>query len=134
MKIFVLGILLLGLSCNSTKKTMTMEEAMTELSGVFTIDQLGGKNVSDQSMTLSLDPETAAMQGSSSCNKLFGTYYAEGDTVSFTGIGSTKMYCEGKMDTEKDFMQALQAANKFKLNGNKVTLLKDNTVLLTLTK
>jgi heat shock protein HslJ len=134
MKIFALSILLLGLSCNSTKKTMTMEEAMTELSGVFTINELGGKNVSDQSMTLSLDPETAAMQGASSCNKLFGKYYAEGDSVSFTGMGSTKMYCEGKMDTEKDYMQALQAVNKFKIKGSTIQLLKDSTVLLTISK
>lgn len=133
MKILVAFIVLFGLSCNGNK-SLSKQEAMTELAGIYNVVQMGSKDVSGESMTLKFDPETAALGGSSSCNKIFGNYSAEGDTLSFSPMGATKMYCEGKMEAEKDFMQALQAVNKYRFKGDKLELLQDNTVLLTLSK
>ncbi|MEP2936334.1 MAG: META domain-containing protein [Gilvibacter sp.] len=133
MKIFAICMLLFGLSCNGSKN-LTKQEAMTELAGIYNVTAMGSENVSGSSMTLKFDPETAAVGGSSSCNKIFGSYSAEGETMSFSAMGMTKMYCEGKMQMEKDFMQALQAVNKYRIKGDQIELLQDKTVLLTLSK
>ena len=133
MKILAAFIVLFGLSCNGYKN-VSKEEAMTELAGIYNVVNMGSKDVSGESMVLKFDPETAAVGGSSSCNKIFGSYTAQGDSLSFSAMGATKMYCDGKMQAEKDFMQALQAVNKYRIKGDQIQLLQDNTVLLTLSK
>ena len=128
-------LLLIGLltSCNGAKK-ISQQDAMAELAGEYQVISLGTQDMTGQSMSLKFDPETMAIGGSSSCNKIFGTYTAEGNTISLSSMGMTKMYCQGKMEVEKDYMQALQAVNKYRLNGAQLQLLNNQTVLITLTQ
>ncbi len=133
MKILATFILLFGLSCNGSKD-ISKQDAMAELGGTYNIVAMGSDDMSGKSMTLVFDPATSGISGSSSCNKLFGSYSAEGETLSFSKIGMTKMYCDGKMDVEQSFLQAMQAVNNYNFNGDQVQLRNDDIVLLTLSK
>ena len=57
------------------------------------------------------------------CNQMFTTaeFYKNG-TVKFSDVGSTMMYCEGKMQLESDFGKDLPKLTKYKIDGHQLTL------------
>ena len=61
--------------------------------------------------------------GSGGCNRMFGTYTLNGDALSFSGVGATKMACPGAMDTENAFLPALARVVKWRLSGQHLELL-----------
>lgn len=74
------------------------------------------------------------ISGFGGCNKLMGTVKMDGSSMSFPGLGSSKMFCEKTQDLENSFMTALRATNSFKLDGDKLTLLDKSKELATLVK
>jgi heat shock protein HslJ len=61
--------------------------------------------------------------GSGGCNRMFGTYTLNGDALSFSGVGSTKMACPGAMETENAFLPALARVAKWRSSGQQLELL-----------
>ena len=62
------------------------------------------------------------VQGNGGCNSFFGTYKLEaGNHISISGIGNTLMACP-EMETEAQFLKAIQAANSYVLKGDTLTL------------
>lgn len=51
--------------------------------------------------------EDGTLQGTTDCNTFFGTFTANTNTISFTNIGASMMYCEGSQ--ESIFIQAIQS-------------------------
>lgn len=45
------------------------------------------------------------------CNRMFGSYIAENGTITFSGIGMTKMYCNGSQ--EMDFLALLENSSGY---------------------
>ncbi len=74
------------------------------------------------------------LSGFGGCNKLMGTVKIDGSSISFPGLGSSKMFCEKTQPLETAFMTALRSSNSFKLDGNKLTLLDKSKELATLLK
>jgi heat shock protein HslJ len=74
------------------------------------------------------------ISGFGGCNKLMGTVKMDGSSISFPGLGSSKMFCEKTQALENSFMTALRATNSFKLDGDKLTLLDKSKELATLVK
>lgn len=60
--------------------------------------------------------------GSGGCNRITGTYSVEKQTIHFGPMASTMMACPSGMDTEKDFLQALDQAHTWKIQGNELEL------------
>jgi heat shock protein HslJ len=52
------------------------------------------------------------------------------NTLNFSQMGSTKMYCEGSIET--DFMQNLQKVNTYKITKKYLYLYKDSELLMVL--
>jgi heat shock protein HslJ len=52
-----------------------------------------------------------------------GSYTLEGTNLSFSGIGSTKKYCEGIQPTENAVKEMLGKVDSFKLDGTQLRLL-----------
>ncbi|MCB9419172.1 MAG: META domain-containing protein [Ardenticatenaceae bacterium] len=50
------------------------------------------------------------VNGSASCNSYFGSYTLDGGNLLTDPVGSTEIWCEGLMDQESAFLQALQSA------------------------
>ncbi len=78
-------------------------------------------------LTLSADNKVAGFAG---CNRYFGSYTKKDADLSFSGLGSTKMYCQEKMEAEDAFLKAMSEVNRFELTADKLTLQKDESVLM----
>ena len=57
------------------------------------------------------------------CNKMFlKAEFFQGGKVKFSDVGSTMMYCEGKMKLEDDFAKALPTMTQYSIKGHEMTL------------
>jgi heat shock protein HslJ len=87
---------------------------------------LDGKNVEispdQQKITIQFQPD-GKMNGTGGCNSFGSSYKAGKDgTMTFEPIVSTMMACEGTMDTETVYYNALSKVTKFHFDGMKLTL------------
>ncbi|UFH55723.1 META domain-containing protein [Spirosoma sp. KNUC1025] len=79
--------------------------------------------------SLQLAPEGNKLTGSTSCNRMFGTYTLSGnEKIQFSGIGSTRMACPD-MSTETAFLKALEATNSYGISGKELLLKNDRNVV-----
>lgn len=61
--------------------------------------------------------------GTVGCNSFGGEYKLSGNQVTFSGIYSTLMFCEGTMNQETVFLNILSEQTlNFEVNGNQLTL------------
>src|SRR5215213_3473245 len=65
--------------------------------------------------------------GSTGCNSYSGTYQVRGDNISFSRLVSTRRACldQNANEQEQRFLSALEAANRFRLSSNRLTILSD---------
>lgn len=68
-------------------------------------------------------PERGKLAGKSSCNRFFGTVEITGDSVLLRPMGSTQMACpEPLMVQERQYLNAVAAAQRYTLDGDVLTL------------
>jgi heat shock protein HslJ len=84
----------------------------------------------EKPITLNFNPEKHAIAGFAGCNQYFGTYTSNKSTVSFQGIGSTRMFCQETMATEMKFLTALEQVESFKIEDDALLLLADDKIIL----
>jgi heat shock protein HslJ len=71
--------------------------------------------------TLAFDTERAS--GFAGCNRWFATVTRNGDALSFSGIGLTRMMCSPPaMEAERDFVAALEGTASAHIEGEQLTL------------
>lgn len=63
------------------------------------------------------------LKGFAGCNQLMGNYSTHGNELSFSGLAATRKACSVGMQTEGEFIQALNAARHFSINEHALTLL-----------
>jgi heat shock protein HslJ len=78
-----------------------------------------------------LQMDTGRLKGFAGCNNYFGAYTTHQSSITFTGIGSTKMFCQEGMVTENKLFQALNNTTHYRITGTKLELLKNDEVLAT---
>lgn len=133
-----LGILLSANKCNNAESAGLT--SMADLKSTkWLLTELAGKAVSlpdGAQAFLMMDPDQNRLNGSGGCNDLFADMNLDGSNLSFDGLGSTKKMCEGIMDTERGFMDALRNTTSFDLaKSGKLSLLgKGGEVLAKLSK
>ena len=67
--------------------------------------------------------ENGEVSGSSGCNRFFGPYEADGDSISIGPLGSTLIACpEPVMEQEFGFLSSLQSASTFEILVDRLTL------------
>jgi len=71
--------------------------------------------------------EDGRASGSTGCNMYSGTYQVRGDTLSFSRLISTRRACldQNANSQEQRFISGLEAANRFRLVGDRLTILSD---------
>ncbi|MGH3045095.1 MAG: META domain-containing protein [Gaiellaceae bacterium] len=75
--------------------------------------------------------EDGTASGSSGCNQWGGSYTFDGDTVELGEIAMTSMGCPPPADeVERAYMEALQQANRWRLEDEELVLLDDDAELL----
>jgi len=87
----------------------------------WTAVELNGKPVEGPT----LDYTTDKVSGTGGCNRFNGPIVIEDDAVQIGPLVSTKMMCEGKVETESQYFAALEAARSFVLD-NGMLVLKDD--------
>lgn len=130
--ITIILIVVLTTACNGTKgASKNSSDLGSELNGSYTLVSMNGEDMTGNSMELSFNAAEKSVSGSSACNKLFGSFSLDGEQLSISGVGATKMYCDGKMDLEKEFLQGLQVANAIEFQGDQIMLKNNEAVLMT---
>ncbi|WP_440874533.1 META domain-containing protein [Thalassotalea sp. PLHSN55] len=82
--------------------------------------------------SINFDEQKNTVSGNSGCNRFFGGYIIDGQTLEFAPLASTKMLCQGHANLEMDFLKALSQVNTYKISSGQLLLLGENQqVLLT---
>jgi putative lipoprotein len=98
------------------------------------VTRLNGKDVAanenQHAPYIVLGSSEHRVSGSGGCNRINGTYTVDKQTIHFGPMASTMMACPTGMDTEKDFMEALDAARKWSIRGDELELYGEDGNLL----
>jgi heat shock protein HslJ len=123
-------------SCNSTKETVVISpENIEKLSGTYFISQIEGYSTISEELSITFEDATNKVTGFAGCNTFFGTYNLDNQSITFQAIAMTKKYCQMEVNNlENQFLKALKSANKVSINENIMSLLVNDTVLLTANK
>lgn len=62
------------------------------------------------------------ISGFGGCNRFFGTYRLNGQSLTIGPLASTRMMCRDVMEAEYDFLSTLQAVKSVDFNGKTLTL------------
>lgn len=96
-------------------------------SGAWELQTLAGVEIGEMPVTPSLqvDLSGGTISGNSGCNAFRGTVTAEGETLTFSKIASTKKMCveEEVMVTEQGYLKALESVSSYRIEGKNLTLL-----------
>ena len=76
------------------------------------------------------DEKKQSAGGNGGCNAFGSTTLVSSNTVSFSEIFSTKMFCEGVQEQENAYMSNLAAANRFEIRGDRLFIYRDKILLL----
>lgn len=126
---------LFTVSCDETQKAINTA-GNVQLNGSYTINEVKGKAYTPKALVLTFDALNKAVNVTTECNNMFGTYTLDLYAINFSEMASTKMYCEGKMDAEKEIGKALSETGSYTLETGMLRLLSanDRSLLLTATK
>jgi heat shock protein HslJ len=75
-------------------------------------------------------PAESKLRGFAGCNQFLGRYEVNENSVRFTGVATTRKYCEGTMDQEQEFLRALEATASFQIVGEALDLYDADSKLL----
>ena len=120
-------------TCDSSEQLINKSKMQDmTLSGVFTVTTLEKKS-STNNLTLEFDALTKKVSGFSGCNRYFGAYTINKDSISIGPLASTRKYCIGEANAiELKFQTALSKVNNFIIENNEISLLNDTEVLINL--
>lgn len=109
-----------------SEKTDTNAAAGTIGQGKWVLEKLHGQPIGvpspDRTPYLMVD-SAGHVNGFAGCNRIFGPLAVHGDSISFSGLAATRMYCEESQKLEDDFLAALNASKTFKMQNGQLILL-----------
>jgi heat shock protein HslJ len=127
--LFMLAVLMGCAQKNIPVKNETANSSLTNTRWKLTSLSSLSNGLPALSKDVFLQLDTGRIKGFAGCNSYFGAYTNQQSALSFTGVGSTKMFCQEGMDTETKLFQALATTTHYRITGTKLELLKDQQVL-----
>jgi heat shock protein HslJ len=131
---YIFGIaaaLLLFASCDAIKpgnEVVKLEERKWQLV------QINHKPVAADKIAY-LELDDSKVKGKAFCNGFGGEYErAAANQLTFSGLISTKMYCEGVMDLENQMVTNLQEVKRFEIRNGMLYLYNSDELLLVFKK
>lgn len=67
---------------------------------------------------IKFDEKENKVSGKALCNSYFSDYEMIGQKITFSSVGSTKMYCEGMMDEENQIITQLQKTKRYEVKSD----------------
>lgn len=117
-------------SCGNLNNTEHIN-TLDIISGTYHITDIAEFNALPENLTIAFDTITNRVSGFSGCNRFFGTFIIEGNTITFNKIASTKMFCKPEANqVESQILQWLEKVNSFSLKGNILKLNSDKNTLI----
>lgn len=130
ISILVLSLFITG--CDETKKVIDAA-GQVQLSGTYHILSIGQDIISENAPNITFSALEKKVNGSTGCNRFFGTYTLDLYALGFSEIASTEMACEEPIMTrENAFLSALDQTGSYTLETEILTLYSktDRSVLL----
>lgn len=125
MRVAIFILLLAATGCKVSEETTTFNAP-----GEWKLFRLNGESVSlAKPITLNFNEGEQKVSGFAGCNQYFGNFSAANNSMKFSLLGSTKMFCDS-MDAENKFMDALAQVNSFAIRDNTLYMLTDQQVVL----
>ena len=127
MKASLLVLLFVG-SCVTSQKNAQADLRNTrwmlrELNGASVAVPEGGREAFI--LFAAVDDKISGIGG---CNNFFGTAAVNASTISFSGIGATRMACPD-MAIESGFFQAMEGEVTFEISGDKMTWQRSGKII-----
>lgn len=138
--LFIFLIILYSCGSNPEKHSDTEEEVIYSedlvLHGNYLVKQIGSRNLNSEGVILVFDQLKNEVSGNAGCNRFSSGFVLSGGAkVSFQQPVSTKMYCEGKMETEKALISSIEQVSEVKQQeGNLIFYSENNELLLVIEK
>ncbi|WP_187388370.1 META domain-containing protein [Seonamhaeicola marinus] len=105
--------------------------AVKDLNGKYNVVHLNDRDVSSYNLNISFNKATQQASGFSGCNRFFGSYSIDGNSLNFGEMGATKMLCQDDKNTiESSFFKALGKANTILFNKSGFSLFQNKKLLL----
>ncbi len=106
-----------------------------QLHGDYLVSELRGKNVNSGDIFFRFDSIKREVAGNTGCNRFNSVYRHTESMITFQPAVSTKMYCEGKMEREKEVIEILPEISEIIRRNEEILLISaDNELLLKLRK
>ncbi len=105
-----------------------------ELSGTrWNLSQIGEQKIGKNAAFIEFETSENRLSGNGGCNRMFGSFDADGKNIKFSGIGATKKFCAQSdvMKRETELVNALGKTTKFTRTGNTLKFFAENRLLLT---
>ncbi len=124
---------------NSRAAAGSSAGAPSQLNTIWALKQLNGKVISKaqfprQLPYIDVNMRDNRVTGFTGCNRFSGAMQVTASTIKLGPLMSTKMACETIMSIETDFLNGLQTADTYKIDGKNITLFQGTTELMTLAK
>lgn len=129
MKPYLLLCLFLITSCSALKPNSDLPKLGESVWNLTAIEQ---RPVNfDGRAFIKFDEKENKISGKALCNSYFSDYEMIGQKITFSSVGSTKMYCEGMMDEENQIITQLQKTKRYEVKSDFLYFYSGEKVVLT---
>lgn len=105
--------------------------AQTSISGYkWDLVEMNGESVGATRAFIEFSEDRRNVSGSAGCNRMFGGVRIGRGAMRFSGIGTTRMFCDGQMEAEAEFLDAMKDVTRFRHRGDSLTLFAGNREVL----
>ena len=73
-------------------------------------------------INITLKLESGKLSGNGGCNGFGGAYIHDGNTLTVSGLVSTKMYCQEGSPWETKFLQRLEKSQTYSIDNETLTI------------
>jgi heat shock protein HslJ len=111
--------------CPGSNKTFAIKGTEWKL------ETLNGKTVTLKSgnyITLNFAGSVEKISGTAVCNTYSGEYVKTDNSLTFSGIGSTKLKCDDNLN-ESDYYGMLVSVDTYKISDGKLSLISNGSVI-----
>jgi heat shock protein HslJ len=108
-------------------------QALEIPSGEWLLSELNGRKAENSKAFIDIDVNAAKVSGNAGCNRMFGSVAGGNGKISFSKIGTTRMYCGDGSRWESEFLSALGRVTRYKEEGNTLSLYARDRVVMKFT-
>jgi len=124
LPLLVMLVLFSSSTCKNTPSTSNQSatEKMNILDKTWYLESMTLAGKSERIFPATLVIGEQKITGKGGCNNFFGKYMLDGDKITLSKIGSTRMYCKDASKFERKYLQALQKVTDYSQKGNRLYL------------